>query len=96
MKNALVVTALLAAALGIAQSVHSSDAPDRPPGIAKNAWIPMSDRVGFVISQPKGAPARMSPQVLLVAPPVSGYFMLKGASGWTRIVIAEPPPGDAG
>jgi hypothetical protein len=96
MKSALVAAALLAGAIGIAQSVRSSDAPDRPPGVATNAWVPISDKVGFVISQPKDEPARLSPQVLLIAPPVAGYFMLKGASGWTRIVISEPIPGDAG
>jgi len=32
---------------------------------------------------------------LLLRPPVSGYFMVKGASGWTRLVIVEPVKGPA-
>jgi hypothetical protein len=37
-------------------------------------------------------------QALLLKPPLGGYFMVKGASGWTRLVVVEPAkgPGDAG
>jgi hypothetical protein len=37
-------------------------------------------------------------QALFLKPPVGGYFMVKGAGGWTRLVIYEPVkgPGDAG
>jgi hypothetical protein len=37
-------------------------------------------------------------QVLLLKPPVGGYFMVKGAGGWTRLVVFEPlkGPGDIG
>jgi hypothetical protein len=37
-------------------------------------------------------------QALLLKPPVGGYFMVKGATGWTRLVVFEPikGPGDAG
>lgn len=37
-------------------------------------------------------------QALLLKPPVGGYFMVKGAGGWTRLLVFEPlkGPGDAG
>lgn len=35
---------------------------------------------------------------LLLKPPVGGYFMVKGARGWTRLIVVEPAkgPADAG
>jgi hypothetical protein len=35
---------------------------------------------------------------LLLRPPVGGYFMVKGAGGWARLIMVEPVkgPGDAG
>ena len=98
MKGALVLGVLLLSALAVSPFVHSSNAPDRPPGVSKELWIPIGDRVGFVVVPPPKEAVRGSPQALLLAPPVSGYFMLKGASEWRRIAIVEPPrgPGDAG
>ena len=98
MKGGLVAGAILAMALAVSPFVHSSDTPDRPPGVAKDAWVPVNDRVGFVVVPPTRGPVRMSPQVLLLTPPVSGYFMLKSPSGWTRMVIVEPlrGPGETG
>ena len=93
MKGALVVGVLLLSALAISPFVHSSDAPDRPPGVAKEGWVPISDRLGFVVIRAPKEAVRGSPQVLLLAQPVSGYFMLKGASEWSRIVIVEPRDG---
>ncbi len=98
MKGGLVAGAVLAMALAVSPFVHSSDAPDRPPGVAKDAWVPINDRVGFVVVPRAKEPIRISPQALLLMPPVSGYFMLKSGSEWTRMVIVEPlrGPGDAG
>jgi len=39
MKSAFVAAALLAVALAVSPFVHSSDAPDRPPGVTQEAWI---------------------------------------------------------
>jgi hypothetical protein len=36
-----------------------------------------------------------SSQALLLKPPSGGYFMVKGASGWTRLVVIEPIKGPA-
>lgn len=35
---------------------------------------------------------------LLLKPPIGGYFMIKGAAGWSRLVVIEPVkgPADAG
>jgi hypothetical protein len=98
MKGAIVAGAILAMALVVSPFVHGSDTPDRPPGVAKDAWIPINDRVGFVVVPAPNGPVRMSPQALLLTPPVSGYFMLKSRSGWTRMVIVEPlrGPGETG
>jgi hypothetical protein len=45
---------------------------------------------------PPGVP--ISANALLLKPPVGGYFMVKGAAGWIRLVVMEPikGPGDAG
>ena len=52
-----------------------------------------------MILLPRGGSADMRPSnMLLLRPPVGGYFMVKGADGWTRLVVVEPVkgPGDAG
>jgi len=82
-KRALVVAALLAAAVAAKPFVAGSDTSAPPPGVAKEAWVPINDRVGFVVVPPGKEPVRIPPQPLLLAPPVSGYFMLKSPSGWT-------------
>ena len=101
MKGRAFVGVILAATLAASPFVHSTDAPDRPHSVAKEAWIPINDRVGFVIIAATKGPGllRSSPQALLLTPPVSGYFMVRGTSGeWTRMVIVEPlrGPGDSG
>lgn len=52
-----------------------------------------------VVLLPRGGSADMRPSnMLLLRPPVGGYFMVKGAGGWTRLIVVEPVkgPGDAG
>jgi hypothetical protein len=78
-----------------------SSAPAVPP-----RDIPLVGRDGRIVERsspavaPAGGPALAIPsgQALFLKPPVSGYFMVKGASGWTRLVVIEPVkgPGDAG
>ena len=101
MKGRALAGVILAAALGASPFVQSANAPDRPPGVAKGAWIPINDRVGFVIIPATKGPGllRSSPLALLLTPAVSGYFMVRGTSGeWTRMAIVEPlrGPGDSG
>jgi hypothetical protein len=87
----------------------SASAPDRPAGVPAANWVPVSERLGIVLMSGESpvqsdarAPAddRFSPapapgQALLLKPPVGGYFMVKGASGWTRLVVIEPVKGPA-
>ena len=90
MKTAFAGSALLVMALAFASVVGSSDDPDRPPGIAKDAWILITANVGFVVVPRTMKPAGGTAQPLALAPSVSGYFMLKRASLWSRIVVVEP------
>ena len=67
---------------------------DRPAGIAAPNWIPISDRLGFVVMPPDTYPAAQpDKQALLLTPAASGYFMVRSAVGWQRIVIVEPMKG---
>jgi hypothetical protein len=99
MNRALITGALLAAAIAVTPFVRGDDIQGRPPGVASNDWVPITDRVGFVlIRSTKQVAPRQDAQVLLLRPTAPGYFMLKGASGWSRMVVVEPPrgPADAG
>jgi hypothetical protein len=98
MKSGVVVGALLVAALAVTPAVLGADAPDRPPGVSKEAWIPVTERLGFVIVPQTIGLSGVVLQRLVLTPPVSGYFVLRDASGWLRIVIIEPirGPADAG
>lgn len=53
-----------------------------------------------IVLDPEGGSRFVAPsgQALFLKPPVGGYFMVKGAGGWSRLVIYEPVkgPGDAG
>jgi hypothetical protein len=101
MKRALVVCAtLVAISLGVIPLVRSQGVPDRPQGVAVGAWIPLNARLGFVVAPPatdKAVPG-VAGNALLLAPPVAGFFMIKGETGWSRVVITEPlrGPGAAG
>lgn len=84
--------------LCFASPAMAADAPDRPANVAAAAWVPVSDRLGIVLVEDKTPPAVSVNQPLLLKPPVGGYFMVKRANGWTRLLIVEPikGPGDAG
>jgi len=86
----------------------AADVPGRPPGVAAENWVPISERLGLVIVQgdspvvDRGSPANQtnpavprSDTALFLKPPVGGYFMVKGAAGWTRLVVIEPIKGPA-
>jgi hypothetical protein len=95
------------AALLLISSLNSfSAAPsNRPTGVSAEEWVPVSDRVGIVLVQPPAASAEpmnnpVSPTVLLrlLRPALGGYFMVRGAGGWVRLIVIEPAkgPADAG
>jgi hypothetical protein len=90
------VAVALASLAGVAV-VEGQTAPNRPQGVSATQWIPVSDRLGFVVL-PSAAMGSGSadPDVLLAKPPVEGYFMVKNSSGWSRVTIAEPVFGPGG
>lgn len=71
---------------------------DRPIGIEAKDWIPVSDKLGFVVVGMAEPALRIIQQpdsrLLLnkVAPeaPVAGYFMIKAENGWCRLVVLTP------
>jgi hypothetical protein len=101
MKRILLIGAIVAAfSLTVVPFVRGQGAPDRPAGVAAAQWVPLNERLGFVIMPPDTGSVipGANPNVLLLSPPVAGYFMIKHGTRWSRIVIAEPlrGPGDAG
>ena len=80
----------------VSYTSFGTDTQDRPAGVTAANWVPVSDRLGIVLVQSEAPIARpISPTTLLLRPPVSGYYMVKGANGWTRLVIVEPVKGPA-
>jgi hypothetical protein len=72
---------------------------DRPSGVAAPNWIPINDKLGFVVMPPETYPVvSTDKQPLLLTPAASGYFMARSSLGWQRLVIAQPlkGPGAAG
>jgi hypothetical protein len=77
--------------------VSGQMAPNRPQGVSEKQWIPLSDRLGFVVLQSASiAAGSADPDVLMVKPPIEGYFMVKDNTGWSRASIAEPVFGPGG
>ena len=74
--------------------------PDRPPGVAERNWIPVSDKMGFVVTTPSipGRRVTTDGQPLLLASPEEGYFMVHRGEIWQRIIIQTPlkGPGTSG
>jgi hypothetical protein len=68
--------------------------PDRPPGVAERDWMPVSDKMGFVVTTPHYYPGLGGGvQPLLLTPPAEGYFMIRNRNGWHRIIIENPIKG---
>lgn len=63
-----------------------------------NAMEALEGKDGVAPLPRGGAVDMRSSNMLLLRPPVGGYFMVKGAGGWTRLIVIEPVkgPGDAG
>ena len=89
----------LVAVLFVAAIALANELPDRPVGISKEHWIPISERLGFVLDEQAVQPAANQSRQILIAPPehvsaellppAKGYFVVKTPEGWRRIVIAE-------
>jgi hypothetical protein len=86
---------ILASVLTIHFALGASS-PDRPSGVDARNWIPVSNKMGFVVTTPKGylgALVTKDRQPLLLAPPAEGYFMVRTGNTWQRLVIQEPIKG---
>lgn len=69
-----------------------ADAPGRPPGVSATGWIAITDKLGFVVVSRSNTPeVPTAGQGSMLTRPVEGYFMVKGAMGWRRVVLVEPP-----
>jgi hypothetical protein len=104
----LIAGIAIAAIATISYVATSADAPDRPAGVSAKEWVSISATLGVVLmsSESPVAVGRVDAKTnttqlppsgmpLLLKPPVGGYFMVKGASGWTRLVVVEPMKGPA-
>ncbi|MEO8308691.1 MAG: hypothetical protein ABI616_11705 [Pseudomonadota bacterium] len=99
----LIVGAAIAVIAAISYVAISADAADRPAGVSAKNWISINASIGVVLvasEVPVVKPMQGSPNgtALLLKPAAGGYFMVKGASGWHRLVVVEPlkGPADAG
>ena len=98
----VIYTAVLIIVSGLA--VHlalGASGPDRPAGVDAWHWIPVSDRMGFVVTMSEGYPGALvttDRQPLLLAPAAEGYFMVRAGDHWQRIIIQNPlkGPGSSG
>jgi len=99
--KASILLALICATLASPVSFAADDTADRPAGVEAKNWLPISDRLGFVVVPEKDWPRIIggSRQVLLadpdrvsanLQPPKKGYFVIKTEAGWQRVVVAEP------
>jgi hypothetical protein len=98
--KAITATLLILSVLTIHFALGASG-PDRPAGVDAQHWIPVSDKMGFVVTTPQSAPGALvtiDRQPLLLTAPAEGYFMVHTGHTWQRIIIQDPlkGPGTAG
>jgi hypothetical protein len=89
---------LLLSVLAIHFALGASS-PDRPAGVEERDWIPVSDKMGFVVTTSHTYPlAPLDKQPLLLAPSAEGYFMVHTGNVWQRLTIKDPikGPGTSG
>jgi hypothetical protein len=98
MKRILIISSAIAVtSLACAAVVSGQTVSNRPQGVSAKQWIPVSDKMGFVVLPAVPiASGSADPDVLMVKPPVEGYFMVKDGTGWSRIAITEPVFGPGG
>jgi hypothetical protein len=97
----LTVLALMFASVFTANFALGAAGADRPSDVAAKDWIPISEKLGFVVVTPKSTSIPLAVedgQILLappgvlsaeLMPPAKGYFVVKTATGWQRLVIAD-------
>jgi hypothetical protein len=77
--KAITATVLLILASALTIHFARGTSGPRPAGVDAQHWIPVSDKMGFVVTTPEGHPGALvttDRQPLLLAPPAEGYFMV--------------------
>jgi hypothetical protein len=67
--------------MDIIPGIRSADALSRPPGVAAERWIAVTDHLGFVVEQenvPASFPSNLPPSVV-------GHFMVRQKGRWLRL-----------
>ena len=88
----IAATLLILASILAIHFANGAAPADRPAGVDAHHWIPVSDKMGFVVTTPQSVPGALvttDPQALLLAPPAEGYFMVRSGIGWQRIIIQD-------
>jgi hypothetical protein len=97
--KAIAASLLILASVLTIHFANGASSPDRPAGVDAQNWIPVRDRMGFVVTTPGIYPQPiMDKQPLLLAPPAEGYFMVHTGNVWQRLTIKDPfkGPGTSG
>jgi hypothetical protein len=97
--KAIAATLLVLVSVLAIHFANGASSPDRPSGVDAQNWIPVSDKMGFVVTAPRIFPQRvMDKQQLLLAVPTEGYFMVHTGNVWQRLTIKDPfkGPGTSG
>jgi hypothetical protein len=97
--KAIAASLLTLASVFVIHFAIGASVPDRPAGVAERDWIPVSEKMGFVVTTPHTYPlALLDKQPLLLAPPAEGYFMVHTGNVWQRLTIKDPlkGPGTSG
>jgi len=94
MKTLLAIA--LVALIGILAMPNARSAlgMERPSGVAADAWVPMGDSAGFVVTGnalPRGANAQRDRSPMIPRPALRGYFVVKRGNAWYRVdTLPEP------
>jgi hypothetical protein len=98
--KAIAATLLILASVLAIHFANGAAPPDRPAGVDAGHWIPVSDKMGFVVTT-RSIPGRRvttDRQPLVLSSPEEGYFMVHRRNVWQRIIIQDPlkGPGSSG
>jgi hypothetical protein len=92
--KAIAASLLILASVLALHFASGASAGDRPAGVDERDWIPVSDKMGFVVTTPRIVPMPMPErQVLLLTSPPEGYFMVHTGNVWQRLTIKDPLKG---
>jgi hypothetical protein len=97
--KAIAASLLILGTVLAVQFAGGASAGDRPAGVDVHNWIPVSDKMGFVVTTPRLYPMPMPDrQMLLLAGPAEGYFMVHTGNVWQRLTLKDPlkGPGTSG